>query len=182
MITQEKIKNMERGPKQGFNKELQEELAAMYHKDQEIKRRGEKDEGTSKKHTERMKDILKKYGWPGKSLVDFHGFNAAWLLVQHSDHDVEFQKEALRLMEEAVKKGEALKVNLAYLTDRVRVNSGKPQLFGTQFHTNEKGELTPCPIEDTEHLDERRRKLELESFKEYEEKVKNYYQRPLRKQ
>ena len=176
----EKTKKTEKELKPEINKKLQKEIWAMYEKDQEISKSGEIDVKMNKKHTERMKDILKKYGWPGKSLVDIYGDNAAWLLIQHSDHDVEFQKEALRLLEKAAKEGEARKSNVAYLTDRVRVNSGEPQLFGTQFYTNKKGEFVPRPIEDIEHLDERRRKLELESFKEYEEKVKDFYKKPLK--
>lgn len=178
----EKIKNIEGKPNPEINKELQKELSIMYEKDQEMRRSGKIDAKISKKHTERMKDILKEYGWPGKSLVDIYGDNAAWLLIQHSDHDVEFQKEALQLLKKAVEKGEARKNNLAYLTDRVRVNSGEPQLFGTQFYTNEKGEFVPRPIEDAEHLNERRKELELESFEEYKEKVRDFYKKPLENQ
>src|SRR5207253_6916710 len=34
-----------------------------------------------KKNIARMKEIVDKYGWPGKSLVGADGANAAWLLV-----------------------------------------------------------------------------------------------------
>jgi len=43
----------------------------------------------------RMKEIIAKYGWTGKSLVGTDGATAAWLLVQHSDRDVAFQRLAL---------------------------------------------------------------------------------------
>src|SRR4051794_26575249 len=45
-------------------------------------------------NTDRMKEIVKK-GWPGKSLVGRDGAQAAWILVQHADHDRSFQKECL---------------------------------------------------------------------------------------
>ncbi len=45
--------------------------------------------------------------------------------------------------------------NLAYLEDRVLTAQGKPQLYGTQFQGEGKT-FGPQPIEDEEHLDERR--------------------------
>src|SRR5205085_1172028 len=74
-------------------------------------------------------------GWPGKSLVGVDGANAAWLLVQHADQGRAFQKRCLPLLEAAVKKGEATGVQLAYLSDRVRVGAGEKQVYGTQFRT-----------------------------------------------
>ena len=59
------------------------------------------------------------------------GSNAAWLLVQHADEDKPLQRLALQKLEAAVRKGEASKSNLAYLTDRVRVNAGQKQVYGT---------------------------------------------------
>ena len=44
------------------------------------------------KHTNRVRKIIDKYGWPGKSLVGKQGAHGAWLLVQHATHDVDFQK------------------------------------------------------------------------------------------
>lgn len=86
-----------------------------------------------RRNTARMKEILDKHGWPGNTLVNADGANAAWLLVQHADHDVAFQKRCLVLMEQAVKKGEASAGDWAYLTDRVRIAEKEKQLYGTQL-------------------------------------------------
>jgi hypothetical protein len=51
----------------------------------------------------RMKEIVDRYGWPGKSLVGGDGSNAAWLLVQHADPDHPFQKRCVGLLADAVK-------------------------------------------------------------------------------
>ena len=83
------------------------------------------------KHTTRMKEIIAKHGWPGRSLVGEDGAHAAWLLVQHAD--VSFMAQCLPLMERAVSAGEAFAKDYAYLLDRVRMNQGKPQVYGTQF-------------------------------------------------
>ncbi|MEX2117516.1 MAG: DUF6624 domain-containing protein [Bacteroidota bacterium] len=72
------------------------------------------------RNTERMKDIIQQAGWPGKSLVGEDGAEVAWLLVQHADHDIQFQKNMLPLIEEAAKKGEATFVQATNLRVRVQ--------------------------------------------------------------
>ena len=46
-------------------------------------------------NTARMKEIVKRHGWPGPELVGVDGTEAAFLLVQHAEHG--FQKEMLPL-------------------------------------------------------------------------------------
>lgn len=108
-------------------------------------------------------------------MIGKKGSNAAWLLVQHSDHDLEFQKQALGLLKRAVEKGDASRRNFAYLTDRVLRHSGKPQLFGTQFEKKEDGKWGSQPIENPEHLEERRMEFSLEPFSEYEKKMEELH-------
>ena len=127
-------------------------------------------------NTDRMKEIVKQFGWPGKSLVGTDGANAAWLLVQHADRDLPFQKQCLALLQAAVNKGEATGRELAYLTDRVRTGEKKKQVYGTQLQLVD-GKLQPCPIEDEANVDKRRKEVGLESLAEYlkssEEILKN---------
>src|SRR5437868_14544604 len=40
-----------------------------------------------RKNTARLKEIVDRHGWPGKTLVGDDGARAAWLLVQHADKD-----------------------------------------------------------------------------------------------
>ena len=109
-------------------------------------------------NTEKMKRIIAEYGWPGETLVGTMGTQAAWLLVQHADRVREFQKQSHRLVETAVKSGEAEAQHLAYLTDRICVGDGIPQIYGTQLE---------YPIADPEHVDERRAAVGLNSLAEY---------------
>ncbi len=74
------------------------------------------------KHNLRLKKIISTYGWPGIHLVGVKGAMGIWLLVQHQDHDVEFQKRCLALLKEAVGKQDAQYHEYAYLLDRVRKN------------------------------------------------------------
>jgi hypothetical protein len=72
----------------------------------------------------------------------------------------------------AVTQGEAARAQLAYLEDRVQVQAGQPQLYGTQF-TVTGAEFGPCPIEDPKRLDQRRADMGLEPFEVYEARMRN---------
>lgn len=120
-------------------------------------------------HTARMKEVVAEFGWLSKDMVGEDGVSAAWLLVQHADQEPAFQRECLDLMT-ALPAGEVDLVDLAYLTDRVRVNEGKKQLYGTQFWTVD-GELVPRPIEDEAGLEARRAAAGMITMKEYTARI-----------
>jgi hypothetical protein len=158
---------------------LRDELLAMMAKDQELRTALGESNFTDKAimeelnavdhaNTARMKDIVAAHGFPGRRLVGEDGARAAWLLVQHADREVAFQRECLDQMESLADRGEVSQADLAYLTDRVLVNEGKPQRYGTQFHTVD-GKLQPRPLEDPERVDELRKTVGLSTMKEYEE-------------
>lgn len=144
--------------------------------DQEMRKRALENDGVIEskeddtldfRNTERMKKIVADIGWPSASKVGEPISNMAWLLVQHADHDLSFQKQCLDMMK-CEPEGEVSIGDIAYLEDRVRVNEGRPQLYGTQFFSDKKeDEMKPRPIEDIENLDKRRKEAGLESFGEY---------------
>jgi hypothetical protein len=127
-----------------------------------------------RKHTARLKEIVDKYGWPGRSLVGKDGAHDAWLLIQHADHDRTFQKRCLPLIEAAAQKEEASKQDWAYLADRVLVGEGKKQRFGTQF-MQQNGEYVPQPIEDEANVDKRRADVGLPPLAEYKKMIDEMY-------
>jgi len=43
----------------------------------------------------RMKEVIAKYGYPGRSLVGYEAAEAAYLIVAHAVKDVAFQRLAL---------------------------------------------------------------------------------------
>ena len=117
-------------------------------------------------NTEFMKGVIAKHGWPGKSLVGVEAAGAAWLLVQHADHDPEFQTKALEHIKTAFKTGDATGQQLAYLTDRVLLKQGKKQLYGTQF-VGMGPDTKPAPIEDEANVDQRRKEVGLPPLADY---------------
>jgi hypothetical protein len=121
---------------------------------------------TDRRNTTRLKEIVDQHGWPGKKLVGADAAHAAWLLVQHADHDLAFQKRCLGLLAKAVQAGEASAQDLAYLTDRVRVAEKNKQVYGTQLRQQD-GKMKPYPIEDEANVDKRRREVGLPPLAEY---------------
>lgn len=151
-------------------------LETMAAEDDAVIRRGlnERDAGTfdeaehlrefealARTHARQLSVLLDACGWPMASVVGRRATEAAFLVCQHADHDLPFQKRCLALMRDAVAAGEASGADAAYLVDRVRVNEGRPQYYGTQLREREDGELELFPVEDLSAVDERRRKAGL---------------------
>lgn len=87
--------------------------------------------------TEVLKFILKKYG----CLVseDQHCDEGAWLIAQHANHDIAFQQKAL--IELGKLRSPIALTQYAFLLDRMLLNRGEPQHFGTQL--DKQGLLAP---------------------------------------
>lgn len=103
-----------------------------------------------------LADVVARHGWPGRALVGEDGAMAAWMLAQHADDVPERQKALLVALTDAVARGDARPAQLAYLEDRVRINSGRPQLYGTQYAVTASATREPFPIEDPDGLPARR--------------------------
>jgi hypothetical protein len=116
-------------------------------------------------HADRLWTILDDYeSWPGWQLVGRDGADAAWLVAQSAIEDVGLQHRCLEMLEVSVACGDADPVHLAYLADRVRMNDGRDQLYGSQFVLGEHGDLQPWPVYDAAAVDARRARLGLPPF------------------
>lgn len=149
---------------EGIAKEINE----MAKRDQEMRINAKKnpeawDPSIDDANTSRFKEIVGQIGWPTISKVGEKVSDNAWLLAQHADHDPAFQKQCLALMK-AADEGDVPKANIAYLEDRILVGEGKLQQYGTQYFKTEAGATGVRPIEDMEHLNERRASMGLEPF------------------
>lgn len=160
--------------------DLRKELLAMMAADQKARqaRDVERTKTLDIRHANRMRELLDTRGWPKISEVGRDGAQAAWLLIQHADHDLALQKRALELMESAVEEGEAKARSWAYLVDRVAVHEDRKQTFGTQGYCPDEGVWKPKPIIDVEEVDERRADVGLGSMAEYVEQVSQFCPAP----
>lgn len=113
---------------------------------------------------QQFKEIIAACGWP-KTKKDS---NSAWLLAQHADSDLAFQRLARGLLEASVKVGIAAPRDLAYLADRIAANEGRPQEYGTQFSKSDRCHLILDPVDNRELVNRRRLAIGLQSLEEYE--------------
>ena len=117
-------------------------------------------------NTKELNRIIDAIGFPTSEKLGEEASSAAWLIIQHSIGQPDFMKKCAALMEIEVEKGQADKINFAYLTDRVAVFEGNPQLYGTQFDWDENGEMSPAKIDDYDKVNERRKAIGLNSLEE----------------
>lgn len=128
-----------------------------------------------RRHTRRMKTMVQKYGWPTFRMVGKRGANAAWYLVQHADHVVDWQERCLAFMQSAMIHSQATPKFVAMLTDRVLVNRGKRQMYGSQWYMNGAGAFGPRPIARRLSLDVRRKRVGLSPFRAYEQNMRKLF-------
>ena len=134
------------------------------------------------RNVKELNRIIDEIGFPTSEKLGKEASNAAWLIIQHSIGQPDFMKKCATLMEIEVEKGQADEINLAYLTDRVAVFEGNPQLYGTQFDWDENGEMSPVKMDEYEKVNERRKAIGLNSLEEQikvmKERIKTENQRP----
>jgi VWFA-related protein len=129
------------------------------------------------KNNARLCQILKEFGWPTSALVGQDGVSSTLYLLRNS-RQLELQRDLLPVIDAAVKRGEVQKGELAHLIDRLRVDVGMKQLFGTHVKLKN-GFLVLLPIEDEALVDERRRQFGLPPLTEQLRELERDYQRPL---
>ena len=162
---------------------LREELIALKNEDQAVRQRWLKDQKNEGliaemhagdvKRLARVREIIRELGtWPGASLVGEKASGAAWTIVQHADRET--IHKLLPLMQRAAEKNELSYGLVATTIDRDLVSHGKKQTYGTQFDT-QGDKCEPMPIEDPEHVDERRKHAGLDTLREYTEMLCRVY-------
>jgi hypothetical protein len=143
-------------------------LTAMFERQGEIDR----------KNMARLEEIIQRHGWPGKTLVGGEATNAAFLILQHSS--LSDQKKYFPLLKQGVTRNEVRPGDAAMLEDRILVGEGKKQIYGSHVHSgSDTGwKLELHPIEDEEHVDERRARVGLMPLAEYLKEFGLEYKRP----
>lgn len=120
-----------------------------------------------------IEKIFRQFGFPGYALAGRKTSEQYFLLVQHSDFNPEFQLKVLKSMKKEVLKQNASGQNFAFLTDRVEINFGRPQIYGTQVIMGRNTQIKPCV--DPNKLNERRHSIGLPTIEEYLEKCNEVF-------
>jgi hypothetical protein len=114
----------------------------------------------------KLADLVDSHGWPTIDRVGEDGAEAAWLIAQHAISLPGFCRRCLAELKRAAEAGGVPQWQPAYLEDRIRWLEGRPQLYGTSFDWDERGLMSPTPIEDPEGVDARRAAVGLDPIGE----------------
>lgn len=118
------------------------------------------------KNLSRVIELLDKYGWLGIDDVGRKGNQALYLVILHSDPAT--RKKYLPIMREANERGKAAASELALLEDRVLLDEGKNQRYGSQLKFNpDNGMYELYPIDDPAGVNERRQEMGLAPLEDY---------------
>jgi hypothetical protein len=117
-------------------------------------------------NTRWLSGVIARQGWPTKAQVGAQGVRDALLLVQHADLDTAFQNRVLPLVQRSFTAGDLPGADVAMLTDRVAVNHGRAQVYGTQAKLVD-GRWVAAPIADSASVDARRATMGLPPLRVY---------------
>ena len=161
--------------------EIKKQILTMVTEDQKMRKEADKtgiwNYDIDKKNTSVLKTIIKKIGFPTIKMVGTKASKGAWLIVQHADKDLSFQKQVLKQLRMLYEKNPKSICNLAipYLTDRVLVNSHKKQIYGSQLHLLKNGKLVVQPIQNKKQVNILRAKWDLQPIEEYLKSAQDYH-------
>ena len=111
----------------------------------------------------RIRELIAQHGWPADDVAGEDGAKAAWFIVQHAVGEPDFQRHTLALLRECAAAGRIPAWQAAYLEDRIAMQEGRPQRFGTQcIDSSEDGRIRPWQLADPEHVNELRASVGLD--------------------
>lgn len=114
-----------------------------------------------------LQKLIEQIGWPAQEQVGEEASQAAWLIVQHAISLPDLMKQALALMEAQQTTRTIDLVNLAFLADRIAMYTDQPQLYGTQFVSDEQRQLVPHQLDGSiDQVNQRRQQLGLNTVEE----------------
>lgn len=121
------------------------------------------------RNRKRLNEIIREHNFPTTKLIGRDAMRGVFLIIQHADGDREWQKSQLVNLKQAVDAGDLPKQNYAYLYDRIKVNEGQAQRYGSQFENvnSEKGIAQLRPTEDLDNLNQRRKAMEMMPIETY---------------
>lgn len=129
------------------------------------------------KNTARLCAILKQYGWPTAALVGHDGVDAAFYVLRNGSTG-SLKVDLIPAIVAAVTRGDISRPEFASFVDRLRLEAGLKQLFGTQA-TIRDGLLVLFPIEAERDIDARRKQYELPPLADYLQFLEVKYRLPL---
>jgi len=123
------------------------------------------DEGIDLQNQSAVVAIIERCGWPTARQAGSKGMQAVFLVIQHSSR--EMREKYFPLIKESAVKGDLSQRAVAMMEDRMLMEKGKKQKYGTQLVKFGDGPFKLHPVEDPENLNARRLEMGMETIEEY---------------
>lgn len=124
-------------------------------------------------NTRELERIIKTYGFPNAELIGLDVVGNVFTMIIHSP-SIRFQKDNLPYLRKAAETNPYIKPDVALLTDKILVAEKKPQIYGTQFKT-ENGKMYLRETVEPESLERRRAEMNLSPMEEYVKLLEKMY-------
>lgn len=136
-------------------------LSLIYYNDQE-NRNGEKEMSTlvDAQNQKILFNIIDQCGFPNSDNNNKESVFYAFIILLHSD--VTLKEKYFHKIKKSVERGDLNKTHLAYFEDKIDLDNGKTQKYGTQMLIDEEGNEILAPIDNLEKVNQRRKKIGLE--------------------
>ena len=137
-------------------------LNMVYDSDQRIRKENNLIKYAKEDHRnqELVISIIEKCGMPTLAEVSQKQMNAIWFGLQHTDK--KNRKKYFPKIEKAVQNGDLNKQQYAQMKDRILMDKGKPQLYGSQIKN---GKL--YTLDSPKTVNERRKEMGLQPIEDY---------------
>jgi len=156
------------------NLALRQELVAMKQEDLRVRKEladaGElggpyvpRMEAVHVRNAARLRELIAEHGWPTEEIAGKDGAEAAWFITQHAIGEPDFQRSVLNLQAAA---GKVPDWHAAYLEDRIAMQEGRPQRFGSQWMDDPRdGLIRPWKLADPENVNSLRASVGLDPLR-----------------
>ncbi len=135
----------------------------------------------SQKHLKFIDSLLAQHVILDTNTVGKEGMHSLWLLIHHGVEKTNLNKYAEQ-MKSWYNSGEIEGGDYALYLDRVRITQGKPQIYGSQYMTDEKAnQLILYPIESIANVNVLRKQMRMKSIQYYLVNVEFFEKKKFRK-
>ena len=122
--------------------------------------------------------FLDKYGWPNPNLFSNNTNKAIFYVIQHSELNI--QKKYEKVLEKAFKEKQLSPQKYASFKDRLNMEQGDYQIYGTQLKSLINDKLNFHPIYHEKSVNKRRKNVGLNTIQEYARNYNIEYLQPLK--
>ena len=118
----------------------------------------------------RVQQIIDKHGWLGTDKIGARGNETLFVVIQHADSNI--ITHYFPLLVKSYETGATPGKHYALMLDRILVERGQKQIFGTQIQMQKvNNRFVPFPVEDEKRLNALRKKVGLQPIEKYLEEI-----------